>query len=237
MTHLTEDRIKHMVDRFLSWKLPSNFNPDAGISFKADFNEHTAYPMKHEPSGTNLFDATQADAMVRYMIEGLGIAQTRGPSPVKVYIDAISGVWAIYDNGDRKNVSPDEIRAALAPGNGAVEADRQVDTLTKMQATEDADIDFVLGRLGLATSAGCNREIIRDFRKQIIQIAAALAAPSPAALDPVTVEAAAKYLDDIEGGMGPCKSETPSQIAEKLRAMMRRASSRVTSTNKTSEGK
>jgi hypothetical protein len=27
--------------------------------------------MKHEPSGTNLFDATQADAMVRYMIEGL----------------------------------------------------------------------------------------------------------------------------------------------------------------------
>ncbi len=27
--------------------------------------------MKHEPSGTNLFDATQADAMVRHMIEGL----------------------------------------------------------------------------------------------------------------------------------------------------------------------
>ena len=41
----------------------------------------------------------------------------------KVYFDATSGVWAIYDNGDRKNVSPDEILAALAPGNGAVEAD------------------------------------------------------------------------------------------------------------------
>jgi hypothetical protein len=27
--------------------------------------------MKHEPSGTNLFDATQADAMVRHMLEGL----------------------------------------------------------------------------------------------------------------------------------------------------------------------
>jgi hypothetical protein len=27
--------------------------------------------MKHEPSGTNLFDATQADAMVRYMIDGM----------------------------------------------------------------------------------------------------------------------------------------------------------------------
>jgi len=68
---MTEAQIKYMVNRFLSWKLPDNFNPDAGISFKAVFNEHTAYPMKHEPSGTNLFDATQVDAMVRHMIEGL----------------------------------------------------------------------------------------------------------------------------------------------------------------------
>lgn len=68
---VTDDQIKYMVDRFLCWKLPANFNPDAGISFKAAFNEHTAYPMKHEPSGTNLFDATQTDAMVRYMIDGL----------------------------------------------------------------------------------------------------------------------------------------------------------------------
>jgi hypothetical protein len=67
---MTNDAIKHMVNRFLGWKLPENFNPDAGISFKAAFNEHTAHPMKHEPTGTNLFDATQADAMVRYMVEG-----------------------------------------------------------------------------------------------------------------------------------------------------------------------
>jgi hypothetical protein len=68
---LTEAQIKRMVDRFLRWKLPENFHPDAGISFKAAFNEHTAWPMKHEPVGTNLFDATQADAMVRYMVEDL----------------------------------------------------------------------------------------------------------------------------------------------------------------------
>lgn len=68
---MTDEQIKHMVNRFLGWKLPENFNPDAGISFKAAFNEHTAHPMRHEPSGTNLFDATQADAMVRYMIEGM----------------------------------------------------------------------------------------------------------------------------------------------------------------------
>jgi hypothetical protein len=74
---MAEDQIKYMVDRFLGWKLPDNFNPDAGISFKKTFNEHTAHPMKHEPSGTNLFDATQADAMVRYMTEGMPVSGER----------------------------------------------------------------------------------------------------------------------------------------------------------------
>lgn len=68
---MTEDQIKHLVNRFLIWKLPEHFSPDGGISFKAAFNEHTDHPMKHEPSGTNLFDATQADAMVRYMVDGM----------------------------------------------------------------------------------------------------------------------------------------------------------------------
>ena len=68
---MTEDQIKHMVDRFLMWKLPEHFNPDGGISFKKTFNEHTAFPAKHEPSGTNLLSAVQATEMVRYMVEGL----------------------------------------------------------------------------------------------------------------------------------------------------------------------
>lgn len=68
---MTEDQIKHMVDRFLNWKLPPDFRPDAGISFKAEYNENTPWPAKHEPVGTNLFTATQADAMVRHMLEGL----------------------------------------------------------------------------------------------------------------------------------------------------------------------
>jgi len=68
---MTDDQIKHMVDRFLRWRLPDDFCPDAGISFEPDYNEHTAHPMKHEPTGTNLFDATQAEAMVRYMTEGM----------------------------------------------------------------------------------------------------------------------------------------------------------------------
>lgn len=68
---LSDDQIKHMVNRFLSWRLPDNFSPDAGISFKRDFNENTPFPMKHEPLGTNLLDATQAEKMIRYIVEGL----------------------------------------------------------------------------------------------------------------------------------------------------------------------
>lgn len=68
---MTDDQIKYMVDRFLGWRLPENFTPDAGISFERTYNEHTPWPMKHEPVGTNLFDASQATEMVRYMVDGI----------------------------------------------------------------------------------------------------------------------------------------------------------------------
>lgn len=74
---MNDEQIKYMVDRFLEWRLPENFNPDAGISFKPNFNEHTAYPTKHEPVGTNLFDATQAEEMVRYLIDGMTTDELR----------------------------------------------------------------------------------------------------------------------------------------------------------------
>lgn len=59
-----------MVDRFLGWKLPEDFAPDGGISFKRDYNEHTAHPMKHEPIGTNLLTANQAKEMLEYVLDG-----------------------------------------------------------------------------------------------------------------------------------------------------------------------
>lgn len=78
---MTEDQIKYMATRFLGWRLPENFQPDAGISFKAEFNEHTAHPMRHEPTGTNLFDATQAETMVRFMVDGLPNSLTGEDDP------------------------------------------------------------------------------------------------------------------------------------------------------------
>src|SRR5206468_1984762 len=34
-TMLTDEQIKHMVNRFLAWRLPEHFNPDCGIHFDA----------------------------------------------------------------------------------------------------------------------------------------------------------------------------------------------------------
>jgi hypothetical protein len=68
---MDEGQIKHMANRFLAWKLPEDFHPDNGISFKPTFNDHMEPPMRHDPVGTNLLNANQAEAMVRYMIEGL----------------------------------------------------------------------------------------------------------------------------------------------------------------------
>jgi hypothetical protein len=62
---MTDAQIKHMVGRFLTWRLPEHFNPDGGISF----NE--AYRSPHGPSGTNLLDAVQAEAMIRHVLEGM----------------------------------------------------------------------------------------------------------------------------------------------------------------------
>jgi hypothetical protein len=59
--------LDQMVDRFLGWKLPLDFSPDCGISFKRMCNEGTLYPRRNEPIGTNLLDATQAKAMLEHV--------------------------------------------------------------------------------------------------------------------------------------------------------------------------
>ncbi len=73
---MTDEQIKYMVDRFLMWKLPNDFGPDGGITFKPEFNveynaRHGYPPQRHEPVGTNLLTACQATEMVRHMIEGM----------------------------------------------------------------------------------------------------------------------------------------------------------------------
>lgn len=68
---MTEAQIKHMVDRFLGWRLPESFNPDGGVSFTKVSNPGTPHAHTYAPVGTNLLSATEADAMVRHMIDGM----------------------------------------------------------------------------------------------------------------------------------------------------------------------
>lgn len=58
-----DEIVDKMVDRFLMWQLPEDFAPDAGIKYERILNLY--------PVGTNLFTATQAKEMVRFMVEGL----------------------------------------------------------------------------------------------------------------------------------------------------------------------
>lgn len=65
---MTEEQIKHMVDRFLMWQLPKDFNPDGGI----ELNKQVFYDQRaFSATGTNLFTASQAETMIRFMVENL----------------------------------------------------------------------------------------------------------------------------------------------------------------------
>lgn len=54
--------IDAMVSRFLGWKLPDDFMPDAGITFTPSSSGW--------PTGTNLLTADQAKAMLEHVLDG-----------------------------------------------------------------------------------------------------------------------------------------------------------------------
>lgn len=93
---MTEDQVKHMVERFLRWRLPQNFAPDGGVTFEKFGNAGTPHQYRREPVGTNLLDFMQASEMVRYMVEGLPLAASPAPASgttkevVRVFADLIS---------------------------------------------------------------------------------------------------------------------------------------------------
>lgn len=58
------DPLTRMVDRFLGWRLPEDFGPDAGISFDRTYVDKWGMPI-----GTNLFTADQARGMIMYLLE------------------------------------------------------------------------------------------------------------------------------------------------------------------------
>lgn len=62
---MSKTKIDKMVDRFLSWMLPKDFGPDAGISFKP--SKPDGYGTHWWPVGTNLLTADQARQMFEHV--------------------------------------------------------------------------------------------------------------------------------------------------------------------------
>ena len=62
-----EKLIEQMVSRFLGWKLPKDFAPDAGIQFNPNSLQAPGNP--YWPTGTNLFHAGQAREMIEHMLD------------------------------------------------------------------------------------------------------------------------------------------------------------------------
>lgn len=56
------DVTDEMVNRFLNWRLPDDFQPDCGVSFVKP-NHHTSWPV-----GTNLLTAVQARQMLEHVL-------------------------------------------------------------------------------------------------------------------------------------------------------------------------
>lgn len=104
--------INEMVSRFLGWRLPANFAPDAGMKFVPGPLQQPDGPCW--PSGTNLLDATQARQMFEHC--------TSGPA-VSRLIDRLQAAEAERD--------------ALAAKLADAERDRE-----KIQPAHDAPIRF-----------------------------------------------------------------------------------------------
>lgn len=62
---MSKKLIEQMVNKFLAWKLPQDFAPDAGISFD---KWPTDFDKLGWPTGTNIFTADQARAMIEHMM-------------------------------------------------------------------------------------------------------------------------------------------------------------------------
>lgn len=68
--------ISDAVNRFLAWRLPEDFAPDCGISFKPITNPAWTHDLW--PSGTNLFHAGQARAMFEHCLEAALTSKAEG---------------------------------------------------------------------------------------------------------------------------------------------------------------
>lgn len=113
--------IDEMVIRFLGWKLPEDFGPDAGISFDREYRAKWGTPV-----GTNLFTAGQAKAMLEYVV-GPVLADTF-QNRVQPWLMECFGAMIAGDREERNHRFLEEsLELVQALGCSASEAHQLVD--------------------------------------------------------------------------------------------------------------
>lgn len=58
--------VDEMVNRFLGWRFPADFQPDGGVSFVPSKTHRNLY----WPVGTNVLNAVQAKSMILHLLTG-----------------------------------------------------------------------------------------------------------------------------------------------------------------------
>lgn len=81
--------IDEMVSRFLGWKLPANFAPDAGMKFVPGPLQQPGG--QYWPSGTNLLDATQARQMFEHCLPATWHPMKTAPKDGTVILGLLEG--------------------------------------------------------------------------------------------------------------------------------------------------
>lgn len=107
-----EAAYRAMVDRFLGWKLPQDFGPDAGISFTPPPH----LPDLYWPTGTNLFHAGQALEMFKHCVELPSAAAVRLAE--KNLFDAQEAAKTIAKQAIAAEAERDTLAAKLAELEG-----------------------------------------------------------------------------------------------------------------------
>lgn len=173
---MQNELVKHMVNRFLSWRLPENFSPDDGIIFNPIANAGTVHEYRHEPIGTNLFNATQAEAMVRHMLDGFPMQNE--DHALREALD----FGGTYDASLNLQGALDDLRGRFDPKDGGViartiervieqlEAVRAVLSATPTQRTVDngTSVKMTSGFMAPVIPAPIDNEALVEEVKQAI---------------------------------------------------------------------
>lgn len=167
--------ISQMVQKFLGWKLPKNFDPDCGISFKSESDyEHPEFGRsKYEPIGTNLFTADQAKQMFEDILPQTAVVEDDkaclAEAAAKVYAKALGhfleegkGVCVVVP-GDYLGAI-DGVKFIIYRKNGMIEiASTDDEKLANGDRITHTDDKSLVGTVDQASLEKCLHDVSTDF--------------------------------------------------------------------------